>query len=387
MEKVLILIVCFSFLTDICNCQTERIITGAERTDLYLPLIKGKNVAVVANQTSIIGRAHLIDTLLSLNIKISRIFSPEHGFKEMAEAGKDLVTGTDPQTGIQVVSLYGKQRKPTPDDMAGLDYVIFDLQDVGTRFYTYLSTMHYVMEACAENNVPLIILDRPNPNGFYIDGPMPEAGKRSFVCMEPVPVVYGMTLGELAMMINGRKWLEGGKKCNLQIIKCRNYTHESLYTLPVKPSPNLPDMNAVYLYPSLCFSEGTVLSCGRGTSFPFQVIGSPLLPDKGFSFTPMATKALADPPCVGQLCYGTDMRNALETGMVPVKYLNLEWLVAAFKEFPDKEKFFNSYFDTLAGGSKLRKQIISGMSAKEIRKSWQPELNKFKREREKYLLY
>ena len=289
MKKELVIILCFSFFAMGGLSHAATIITGAERTELYLPLIKGKSVAIVANQTSMVGKTHLVDTLVAMNIKVSKIFSPEHGFRDMAEAGKKIQDGVDGQTGIRIVSLYGNQRKPTPDDMKGLDYVLFDLQDVGVRFYTYMSTMHYVMEACAENNVPLIILDRPNPNGIYVDGPLPEQGKRSFVCMEPVPVVHGMALGELAMMINDQKWLDGGVKCNLQVIKCRNYRHEDLYTLPVAPSPNLPNMTAIYLYPSLCLSEGTALSCGRGTSFPFQVIGHPSLPDKGFSFTPMST--------------------------------------------------------------------------------------------------
>jgi uncharacterized protein YbbC (DUF1343 family) len=387
MKKKLVIILCFSLFTIPGMGQNEKIITGAERTELYMPLIKGKNIAIVANQTSMVGKEHLVDTLVAMNIKVSKIFSPEHGFREMAEAGKKIQDGIDEPTGIHVVSLYGSQRKPVPADMEGLDYVLLDLQDVGARFYTYLSTMHYVMEACAENNVPLIILDRPNPNGFYVDGPMPEPGKRSFVCMEQVPVVHGMTLGEMAMMINDKKWLDGGIKCNLQVIKCRNYSHIDHYILPIAPSPNLPDMNSVYLYPSLCLSEGTVLSCGRGTSFPFQVIGNPLLPDKGFSFTPMSTKAASEPPCKGEVCYGTDMRNALETGIVPGNSINLEWLVESYKEYPDKENFFNSFFDTLAGGSTLRKQIIAGMTAKQIRKTWQDDLKQFMKVRQKYLLY
>jgi uncharacterized protein YbbC (DUF1343 family) len=387
MRRLFTLLAFFSFFSVNCNCQSGNIVPGAERMDLYMPLIKGKCVAIVANQTSMVGKVHLIDTLLSLDINVCKIFSPEHGFRGMAEAGKDLEGGIDKPTGIRIVSLYGKNRKPLPADMEGLDYVLFDIQDVGARFYTYLSTMHYVMEACAENNVPLIIFDRPNPNGFYVDGPMPEPGKRSFVCMEPVPVVHGMTLGELALMINDKRWLDGGKKCNLQVIKCQNYTHDDFYSLPVIPSPNLPDMNSIYLYPSLCFSEGTVLSCGRGTSFPFQVIGNPLLPNRGFSFTPMATRAASNPPCLGQVCYGIDMRNALETGVVPRKYLDIDWLIKIYKEYPDKENFFNVYFDNLAGGSNLRKQIISGLSAKQIRKSWQPGLKKFKEDRAKYLIY
>jgi uncharacterized protein YbbC (DUF1343 family) len=387
MKMKLVIGLCFFLFTTAGICQTETIITGAERTELYLPLIKGKNIAVVANQTSVVGKANLVDTLVAMKINVDRIFSPEHGFREMAEAGKKIQSGIDGPTGIRVVSLFGNQSKPTPADMKGLDYVLFDLQDVGVRFYTYMSTMHYVMEACAENNVPLIILDRPNPNGFYVDGPMPEPGKRSFVCMEQVPVVYGMTLGELAIMINDKKWLSGGKKCNLQVIKCSNYNHESHYTLPVTPSPNLPDMNAIYLYPSLCLSEGTALSCGRGTSFPFQVIGHPSLPNKGFSFTPVPTKAASEPPCKGKECYGIDLRNALESGTVPRDYIDLDWLIQAYKDFPDKENFFNPFFDTLAGGSTLRKQIIAGMSARQIRKTWQPGLKQFMKERQKYLLY
>lgn len=387
MKKILLIICCLIVLSPGLMCQKTGIITGAERTGLYLPLVRNKNIAVVANQASMVGDKHLVDTLVSLGVRVSRIFSPEHGFRDLAEAGKNVSDTIDPATGITITSLYGSKFKPSAQDMEGLDYVLFDLQDVGTRFYTYLSTMHYVMEACAENNVALIILDRPNPNGFYVDGPMPEPGKKSFVCIDPIPVVHGMTLGELALMINGMRWLAGGVKCDLQIIKCQNYTHNDHYLLPVHPSPNLPDMNAVYLYPSLCFSEGTLLSCGRGTSFPFQVIGSPLLPDRGFSFTPMSVKAALNPRFKGQVCYGLDMRNALETGEVPKNFLDLTWLVKVYSEYPDKDNFFTSYFDTLAGGSELRKQIIAGLSAEQIRKSWQPGIKKFKKEREKYLLY
>jgi uncharacterized protein YbbC (DUF1343 family) len=367
--------------------KNDTLQTGAALTQEYLPLIQGKTVAVVANQTSLIGGVHLVDTLLSLDVDIRLIFAPEHGFRDLADAGAVITSGTDPVTGINVISLYGRKKKPLPEDLEGIDAVIYDIQDVGTRFYTYLTTMCYVMEACAENGKSFIILDRPNPNGYYVDGPVLDTAYRSFVGIHPVPVVHGMTLGEYAGMVNGEGWLAGGISCDLKVIRCNNYTHSTLYELPVIPSPNLPNMNSVYLYPSLCFAEGTVLSCGRGTEFPFQVLGAPEMPDTGFSFTPHPSFGSSDPRYNGMLCYGIDLRNAIEDSIVPRPAMNLEWIIDAYNAYPDKEKFFTGYFDTLAGSSTLREQIISGMDADEIRQTWQEQLNRFSEIRAKYLLY
>lgn len=362
-------------------------VPGANQIELYRHFIEGKSVAVVANQTSTVGKIHLVDTLLSLGIRIKVIFSPEHGFRNMADAGEKIEDGKDPETGIPLVSLYGINLKPTSEDLKNINCVVFDIQDVGVRFYTYISTLHYIMESCAENNVKCIVLDRPDPNGFYFDGNIPDSAFRSFVCMHPVPVVHGLTIGEYARMINGEGWLKGRIKCDLSVIKCKNYDHNTYYDLPVKPSPNLPNQTAVYLYPSLCFFEGTVISCGRGTQFPFQVFGNPFLPDRGFSFTPESIYGAKNPPLLGVKCYGTDLRKAIINKLVPVPELNLKWLVEAYEKYPDKDKFFTPYFDVLAGGPVLREQIQKGMSAEEIRATWKVGLEKFRKIREKYLLY
>jgi uncharacterized protein YbbC (DUF1343 family) len=362
-------------------------VPGASRIELYMDIIEGKSLAVVANQTSMAGQTHLVDNLLSIGADIKVIFAPEHGFRELADAGEDIESGKDAVTGISVISLYGPHRKPTSSDLEGIDIVIFDIQDVGARFYTYISTMHYVLEACAENNVRCLVLDRPNPNGFYFDGNILDTAYSSFVGMHPVPVVHGMTIGEYASMINGEGWLQGGVKCDLIIIKCKNYTHKTYYELPVKPSPNLPNQNSVYLYPSICFFEGTRLSLGRGTAFPFQVFGSPELPDRGFSFTPERVPGANNPPLLGVKCYGTDLRNAMSRKLVPRPEINLDWIISAYNDFPDKDKFFTPYFDVLAGGPVLREQIQKGMTAKQIRATWKEGLEKFSRIREKYLLY
>jgi uncharacterized protein YbbC (DUF1343 family) len=362
-------------------------VPGASRIDQYRHLIEGKSVAVVANQTSMVGQTHFIDNLLNIGIKIRVIFAPEHGYRDLAADGAQILNGKDPVTGIEIKSLYGERRKPSPEDLNDIDVVIFDIQDVGVRFYTYISTLHYVMEACAENNVQCLVLDRPDPNGFYLDGNIADTAYRSFVAMHPVPVVHGMTIGEYALMINGEGWLSKGIKCDLTVIKCKNYTHKSYYELPVKPSPNLPNQTSIYLYPSLCFFEGTLVSLGRGTPFPFQVYGSPLLPDTGFSFTPESVSASTNPPLLGIRCFGVDLRNAIKDKVVPSPKLNLQWLLDAYKAYPEKDKFFTSYFDRLAAGPTLREQIQKGMSAEEIRASWQEGLSKFAKIRKKYLLY
>jgi uncharacterized protein YbbC (DUF1343 family) len=362
-------------------------IPGANQIELYRSVIEGKSVAVVANQTSMIESTHLVDTLLSLGINIKIIFAPEHGFRNLADAGETIENGKDIETGIPVISLYGSHLKPTARDLAGIDVVIFDIQDVGTRFYTYISTLHYLLESCAENHVKCLILDRPNPNGFYFDGNILDTVYHSFVGMDPVPVVHGMTVGEYAKMINGEGWLKNGVRCDLIVIKCKNYTHKSLYELPIKPSPNLPNQTSIYLYPSLCFFEGTAISLGRGTLFPFQVFGSPDLPDRGFSFIPHSVPGAKNPPLLGIRCFGTDLRDALKNKLVPKPELNLDWLISAYQDFPNKDKFFNSYFDVLAGGPVLREQILKGMTSEQIRATWKEGLSRFSKIRQKYLLY
>ncbi len=370
-----------------CSRPVEPPVPGAWQIDRYRDLITGKTIAIVANQTSMVGTTHLVDTLRSSGFDIRAIFAPEHGFRDLADAGDHIEDGKDISTGIPIISLYGGHFKPLPEDLEGISVVLFDIQDVGVRFYTYISTLHYVMESCAENNVECIVLDRPNPNGFYVDGNILDTAHRSFVGMHPVPVVHGMTIGEYAQMINGEGWLKDGVRCRLTVIPCRNYTHETYYELPVRPSPNLPNQNSVYLYPSTCFFEGTTLSLGRGTSFPFQVYGSPKLPDNGFSFTPESVSGAKNPPLLGQRCYGTDLRNTLTDGIVPAPELNLGWVIDAWNKYPDKNDFFTPYFDVLAGGPVLREQIVRGMSAGDIRKTWLSGLESFKRVREKYLLY
>lgn len=388
MRKALFLVMAMA-LTSMMPCHGSKKypVPAASIPGHFMPLLEGKRIAVVANQTSMAGEIHLVDFLLGHKIDIRKIFAPEHGFRGNSDAGETIENGKDAATGIPIVSIYGTHLKPKPEDLADVDVVLFDIQDVGVRFYTYLSTLHYVMEACAQKGIECIVLDRPNPNGFYFDGPVLDTAFRSFVGMHPVPVVTGMTIGEYALMINGERWLKDKRQCDLKVIKCINYTHYSFYELPVRPSPNLPDMTSVYLYPSLCFFEGTNISLGRGTEFPFQVYGSPLLPDNGFSFVPHSMPGAVKPPLEGIRCYGRDLRNALVKGIVPSARLNLEWLIEAYQDYPEKSSFFIPYFDTLAGGPVLREQIQKGMSAEQIRATWKEGLKKFGKIRGKYLLY
>ncbi len=366
----------------------EAVRPGAARMERYLPLLRGKRLALVVNHTSVVDGVHLLDTLLSRGIHVSgilRVFVPEHGFRGDLDAGAEVESGTDPATGIPVVSLYGAHRKPKPEDLEGVDLVLYDIQDVGVRFYTYISTLHYVMEACAEQHVPLILLDRPDPHGGYVDGPLLEPAYASFVGMHPIPVVYGLTPGELARMINGEGWLAGGVRCNLTVIPCEHYHHGKSFTLPVAPSPNLNSGQAVMLYPSTCFFEGTVISEGRGTPWPFQVYGHPDL-EGDFTFVPEPVPGMSSHPKLqGQLCRGTDLRN-----FSPPRGWNrihLDWLLDAYEKYPRKEEFFTSYFEKLAGTGKLREQIVAGQGEKKIRKSWQRDLRRFKRKRTPYLIY
>jgi len=383
---VLVVLVCpvFAFSQD----ESEKVLVGAERVELYLSKIQNKNIAIVANHTSLVQGMHIVDTLLSLKVNIKKIFCPEHGFRGNIEAGELINNHTDTKTGLPIVSLYGGNKKPKSENLQDVEVVIFDLQDVGVRFYTYISTMHYVMEACAENNIPLIVLDRPNPNGFYVDGPVLDLKNTSFVGMHPVPLVHGLTVGEFAKMINGEEWLAGNVKCTLEVIPCAGYTHSQTYVLPVKPSPNLPNQISVLLYPSLGFFEGTIVSVGRGTDFPFQVFGYPSYPQKQFKFKPVEKKgASMNPPYKGKTCYGVDLRDFSVDYFIERKSINLEWLIYTYRTYPNKEKFFNSFFRNLAGNSLLRKQIEDGLSADAIRESWQPEVEKYKKMRKTYLLY
>lgn len=365
----------------------EDILTGAEQTDLWLPMLKGKRVAVVANHTSTINTTHLVDTMLSLGVKVVKIFSPEHGFRGLADDGEEIASGVDEKTKLPVVSLYGDHRKPTLKDLKDVDIVVYDIQDVGARFYTFISTMTYCMEACAEQKKPFLVLDRPNPNGYYVDGPVMEKEYMSWVGLHPVPIVYGMTIAEYARMVNEEKWLTAGVHCDLKWIPCINYTHNDQYQLPVRTSPNLPNMPAVYLYPSLCLFEGTVMSVGRGTDFPYQVVGHPKLKNAAFTFTPTPHPGAKTPLYNGQLCYGHDLHAFADLYIRDYKGIYLFWLMGCYKDMPDKDNFFNNYFEKLAGTATLRKQIIAGTPEEQIRTSWVPGILKFKMTRKKYLLY
>ncbi len=371
-----------------CSGQDFPIQTGAEQLEVYLPVIRGKNIALVANHTSMVGDSHLVDTLLSSGIerfRLQKVFVPEHGFRGDHADGQQVEDGTDPVTGIPIVSLYGQHKKPRPEDLKEVDLVVFDLQDVGARFYTYISTLHFVMEACAENDVPLLVLDRPNPNGGYVDGPVLDSVNASFVGMHPIPVVYGLTIGELAKMINGEGWLSGGISCDLTVIPCTHYYHGKPCSFPVSPSPNLTNDHAILMYPSTCFFEGTVISEGRGTPMPFEVFGHPEL-EGDFSFTPVSIPGVSEHPKFrDQLCHGADLRNFVPPG--GWTKLHLQWLLDAYDAYPRKEEFFIPYFEKLSGTSALRKQIEAGWDESRIRKSWQKELERYLEKSRHYLIY
>ncbi len=364
------------------------ILVGAERTDAYLGQLRGRKVGLIVNQTSTVNETHLVDYLVSQNIAIQKIFAPEHGFRGTADAGQQIENGADPKTGLPIISLYGKNKKPTKSQLAGIDLVIFDIQDVGARFYTYISTMHYVMEACAEQEIDFWVLDRPNPNGHYVAGPVLDPAYRSFVGMHPVPVVHGMTVGEYAQMINGEKWLTNGIQCSLSVITCENYTHDRPYELPIKPSPNLPNQSSIYLYPSLCFLEGTTASAGRGTNRQFQIYGHPDYPGGDAEFTPVSMPGAKYPKHENKICYGYDLSGEPLSELRDRK-LDLNYLIDFYRFFPDKKYFFlkNNFIDKLAGTDALRKDIIAGKSATEIEDSWKPGVEAFKKVRERYLLY
>lgn len=371
------------------SMPVQPLMTGAQQTDKYFPILQNKNIVLVVNQTSVIGGTHLVDTLVKSGIKISKIFAPEHGFRGTADAGEKVKNGKDAATGIPLISLYGKHKKPLPEDLKNIDLVVFDIQDVGARFYTYISTMSYVMEACAEQNIPFLALDRPNPNGHFIDGPILEKSFSSFVGLHPVPVVHGMTVGEYARMVNGEKWLKNGVQCDLMVTSCTGYDHEKFYALPVKPSPNLPNMKSIYLYPSLCFFEGTTVNAGRGTDKQFQVFGDPKSTVGDFNYTPTSRPGAKYPKHEGKVCNGYDLSNLELIYLQKQSKLNLTYLMDFYQNYPDKKSFFlaNNFFDKLAGTDALRKAIIAGKTEAEIRESWQVKLEEYRVMREQYLLY
>jgi len=378
MAKIKQIFLLFNLLLSVLSYSQIKV--AAERTKAYLPLLEDNKIAIVGNQTSMIKNTHLVDSLISLEVDVIKVFSPEHGFRGKADAGAKIEDGIDVKTGIPIISLYGKNKKPSSKQLEKIDVLLFDIQDVGARFYTYISTLNYVMEAAGEHNIKVIVLDRPNPNGHYIDGPIREDGFESFVGMHPIPIVHGMTIGEYAKMINGENWIS--KRCDLTVIEMENYTHDMHYDLPIKPSPNLPNSKSINLYPSLCLFEGTNISIGRGTDYPFQHFGAPYL-ESNYSFTPKSGEGSKYPKHKNIECFGTDLRfqdNYLTD-------INLNWIINSYNNCPYKEKFFTNFFDKLAGTDKLRLQIIDGKTEKEIKESWKVDLYKFKVIREKYLLY
>ncbi len=369
--------------------QELNITTGAEQLTQYYPKLKGKKVGLVVNQTSTIGKTHLVDTLLKVGITIEKIFAPEHGFRGDHSAGATVSNSRDVKTGIEITSLYGSNKKPKPEQIKGWDIVVFDIQDVGVRFYTYISTMHYVMESCAEQNIPVLILDRPNPNAYLIDGPILDPKFKSFIGMHPIPLSHGLTVGELAQMINGEKWLTNGIQCEIEIIKCKNWTHDSMYQLPIPPSPNLPTQTSIYLYPTLGLFEGTNVSVGRGTSRPFEILGRPGLEKDSFNFTPIVIPGVADnPKYKDQMCNGIDLKRFCYDYLIGYNKLYLPWLFLFYETNTASDgDFFRSSFDKLAGTDQLRKQIIAGKTPEEIYESWEVDLLAYRKMRNKYLLY
>lgn len=368
----------------------EKIQPGAHDIESYIHLLKGKKVGILVNQTSMIDHTHLLDSLLELGITVSKIFTPEHGFRGKADAGEQVNNEIDVKTGIPIISLYGSHKKPTPDDLKNIDIVLFDLQDVGVRFYTYISTLHYIMEACSEANLPVVLLDRPNPNGFYVAGPVLDPTFKSFVGMHPVPIVYGLSIGEYGMMINGESWLKDGLQCDLTVIKCKNYDHTMSYDLPIKPSPNLPNQRSILLYPSLCLFEGTVASIGRGTDKQFQIIGHPRYNNNSnFSFTPIPKSGAKYPKLQDKLCFGIDLSTTDIKSLISNPSFNIEYLVEWYSQLNPNTSFWlkNHFIDKLAGTDQLRLMIEHGLKPNQIEKSWEDDLNDYRKKRKKYLLY
>jgi len=387
---------CSTFTASAQKINKKPIITGADQTEKYIGDLQGKRVAILANPTTIIGKKHLVDSLIKRGINIVKVFGPEHGFRGNASNGAEVGDEKDPATGIKIISLYGAKHKPSTEDLADVDVMIFDVQDVGCRFYTYINMLRNIMEACVDNNKTLLILDRPNPNGYLVDGPVLDMKLQSGIGRYPIPIAHGMTVGEFAQMINGEGWMANKKICQLKIIKVANYSHDMPYKLPVSPSPNLNTQQSVMLYPATCLFEGTICNLGRGTQFPFTILGAPLLKDKySFSFTPVSLPGMSETPLhMNQVCYGIDLRNYDVNEMRKTKRINLQWMMDLYKAYPIKEKFFDrtqskemGSIDGLSGDAEFKKQIIAGKTAKEIQASWEPKLSEYKEMRKKYLLY
>ena len=369
-----------------CNDEVK---VGAERIEAYISKLQGKKVGIVGNQSSKVGKVHLLDTLLKRGVNIVKLFSPEHGFRGKADAGEKVKSGVDTKTGLSIISLYGSNKKPSAGALSGIDILIFDIQDVGARFYTYISTLHYVMEACAENKIKLLVLDRPNPNGHYVDGPVLDLKFKSFIGLHKIPVVHGMSIGEYAKMINGEGWLKNQIVCDIEVVACSGWDHTKYYKLPIKPSPNLPNMLSIYLYPSLCFFEGTVASIGRGTALPFQILGHPAFTGGKYRFTPISSPGAKKPKLKGQQCLGIDFTEIGINVIQKQKQIQLKWLIEMYKALNLKSKFFlsNNFINLLAGSDQLKKQLLNGATEDEIRQSWSAGLNEFKLVRSQYLIY
>ena len=381
------LLFCITLCTNAQKTNNSRIAVGAEQTSEYFPILKNKKIAVFSNHTGMIGNKHTIDVLLENKLNVVAIFSPEHGFRGNADAGEHVSSSVDSKTGVPILSLYdGKAGKPSEESMRKFDVLLVDIQDVGLRFYTYYISMVKLMDACAEYNRKMIILDRPNPNGHYVDGPILDMKYKSGVGWLPIPVVHGMTLGELALMVNGEKWLPASKECDVTVIKCKNYTHRSLYQLPVAPSPNLPNMKAIYLYPSTCYFEATPVSLGRGTSLPFQIYGHPNMRGYDYAFTPKSVPGAKKPPQLDKLCYGKDL-SGLSDKEIWEKGVDLSYVIDAYTNLNMGEHFFRPFFELLIGTDYVRKMIIQGKSADEIKAMWKDDVEKFKVQRKPYLLY
>ncbi|GFZ40795.1 exo-beta-N-acetylmuramidase NamZ family protein [Bacteroides nordii] len=386
MKKILFIVI-LAFITLHCQAKQSRVIVGAEQTNDYLPILKNKRIAVFSNHTGMVGNKHLLDVLLENKINVVAIFSPEHGFRGNADAGEHVSSSVDQKTGVPILSLYdGQLGKPSEDSMRKFDLLIVDIQDVGLRFYTYYASMVRLMDACAEYNRKMLILDRPNPNGHYVDGPILDMKYKSGVGWLPIPVVHGMTLGELALMVNGERWLPASRICDVTVIKCKNYTHQTMYQLPIPPSPNLPNMKAVYLYPSICYFEATPVSLGRGTQLPFQVYGHPNMTGYNYSFTPQSTSGAKKPPQLGRLCHGVNL-SALSEEEIRKKGVDLSYLIDAYRNLNMDDYFFRPFFERLIGTDYVRKMIEQGKDADEIKAMWKEDVEKFKVQRRPYLLY
>ena len=386
MKKILFIVI-LAFITLHCQAKQSRVIVGAEQTNDYLPILKNKRIAVYSNHTGMLGNKHLLDVLLENKINVVAIFSPEHGFRGNADAGEHVSSSVDQKTGVPILSLYdGQLGKPSEDSMRKFDLLIVDIQDVGLRFYTYYASMVRLMDACAEYNRKMLILDRPNPNGHYVDGPILDMKYKSGVGWLPIPVVHGMTLGELALMVNGERWLPASRICDVTVIKCKNYTHQTMYQLPIPPSPNLPNMKAVYLYPSICYFEATPVSLGRGTQLPFQVYGHPNMTGYNYSFTPQSTSGAKNPPQLGRLCHGVNL-SALSEEEIRKKGVDLSYLIDAYRNLNMDDYFFRPFFERLIGTDYVRKMIEQGKDADEIKAMWKEDVEKFKVQRRPYLLY